>query len=216
MAYKKSQETQIKIVDAATRLFRKADYDDVSMDDITSEAGIARTTLYYYFKNKYDVADAVIWEYSKDWDEKMSKRSQMGEDPLISAIFGIYLFMSAVSRDRLMKTFLDTLDYSNYDTENLLRIEHLYYHPAIWKIYEQHDIKLDQNNRFTIILTLNAVSRAICKGVINGNLKYTSEQMTEKVFSHILYDIPKITRVEYEEKRDKAFHLAAAIEPPVI
>lgn len=49
-----------EILDAAERLFGAKGFDGTSTSDILNETGIARGTLYYHFKSKEDILDAMI------------------------------------------------------------------------------------------------------------------------------------------------------------
>lgn len=49
-----------EILDAAEKLFCTKGYDATSTGDILRELGIARGTLYYHFKSKEDILDAMI------------------------------------------------------------------------------------------------------------------------------------------------------------
>lgn len=51
---------QKKIVQAALELFTSSDLQDVSIQDITQKAGIAKGTFYLFFKDKYALRDYVI------------------------------------------------------------------------------------------------------------------------------------------------------------
>lgn len=57
---KEAAERRNEILDVAERLFCTNGYDNTSTNDILAEIGIARGTLYYYFKNKEDILDAMI------------------------------------------------------------------------------------------------------------------------------------------------------------
>ena len=48
------------IVQAALKLFRKEGYENVSVNDICKEAGIARSTFYLNFSNKREIVDKII------------------------------------------------------------------------------------------------------------------------------------------------------------
>ncbi len=49
-----------EILDAAERLFGTKGFESTSTNDILNEIGIARGTLYYHFKSKEDILDAMI------------------------------------------------------------------------------------------------------------------------------------------------------------
>jgi len=53
-------ERRERIVNAAIKLFADADYAQVSMDDIASAAGVAKGTLYNYFRSKEELYVEVI------------------------------------------------------------------------------------------------------------------------------------------------------------
>lgn len=48
------------IAQAALKLFRKEGYENVSVNDICREAGIARSTFYLNFSNKREIVDKII------------------------------------------------------------------------------------------------------------------------------------------------------------
>lgn len=57
---KEAEERKNEILDVAERLFGAKGYDNTSTNDILNEIGIARGTLYYHFKSKEDILNAVI------------------------------------------------------------------------------------------------------------------------------------------------------------
>lgn len=57
---KEAEERRNEILDVAERLFGTKGFDRTSTNDILNEVGIARGTLYYHFKSKEDILDAMI------------------------------------------------------------------------------------------------------------------------------------------------------------
>lgn len=61
---KEAEERRNEILDAADMLFGQKGYDETSTNDILDKVGIARGTLYYHFKSKEDIMDALIERYN--------------------------------------------------------------------------------------------------------------------------------------------------------
>jgi Transcriptional regulator len=57
---KAPQERKIEIVNAAEKLFQVKGYDNTSISDILENLDIARGTLYYHFKSKEEILDALV------------------------------------------------------------------------------------------------------------------------------------------------------------
>lgn len=57
---KEAKERKNEILDVAERLFAAKGFDNTSTNDILEEIGIARGTLYYHFKSKEEILDAMI------------------------------------------------------------------------------------------------------------------------------------------------------------
>lgn len=57
---KEAEERKNEILDVAERLFVSKGFDNTSTNDILNEIGIARGTLYYHFKSKEEILDAMI------------------------------------------------------------------------------------------------------------------------------------------------------------
>lgn len=61
---KEAEERRNEILDAANELFSQKGFDGTSTNDILERVGIARGTLYYHFKSKEDIMDALINRYN--------------------------------------------------------------------------------------------------------------------------------------------------------
>jgi AcrR family transcriptional regulator len=49
-----------QILDAATRVFVRQGFQHARMDDIVEESGLSKGTLYWYFKSKEDIINAIL------------------------------------------------------------------------------------------------------------------------------------------------------------
>jgi len=61
---KEAEERRNEILDAADELFSQKGFDGTSTNDILEKVGIARGTLYYHFKSKEGIMDALIERYN--------------------------------------------------------------------------------------------------------------------------------------------------------
>ena len=95
---KEAAERRNEILDVAERLFCTNGYDNTSTNDILAEIGIARGTLYYHFKNKEDILDAMI---DRILDETVRKAESIALDESVPVL------------ERLTKTVLA----ANVDTK---------------------------------------------------------------------------------------------------
>lgn len=55
-------ETRQKLIDAVKKLSETKKYNEMSIDDITQEANVAKGSFYTYFKRKEDIISAIAFE----------------------------------------------------------------------------------------------------------------------------------------------------------
>jgi AcrR family transcriptional regulator len=68
---KKPQERRADIVAVARRLFATSRYDDITMNDVVTELGVAKGTLYHYFGSKEELLEAVVTDIVGQATERM-------------------------------------------------------------------------------------------------------------------------------------------------
>ncbi len=68
---KKPEERRADIVKAARLLFQTRDYEQTTMQDVMQYLGIAKGTIYYYFKSKEELLEAVINDIVDERIEQM-------------------------------------------------------------------------------------------------------------------------------------------------
>jgi TetR/AcrR family transcriptional regulator, fatty acid metabolism regulator protein len=77
----KKTERKHQILQSAARLFSAKRFDEVLMDDIAQEAGVAKGTLYGYFPDKEELYFAVVFEGISDLNERLRARAEKDTAP---------------------------------------------------------------------------------------------------------------------------------------
>ena len=83
---KEAEERKNEILDVAERLFGTKGFDSTSTNDILNEIGIARGTLYYHFKSKEDILDAMIDRTTKRMVGKAKEVVNRKEVPVLQRL----------------------------------------------------------------------------------------------------------------------------------
>ena len=78
---KKGERRQQDLLNIAYRMFIEKGYENTSVDDIITEAGIAKGTYYYYFESKEATLEAVI-EMMIEKAENIAKAALMNPVPI--------------------------------------------------------------------------------------------------------------------------------------
>lgn len=75
-----------EILDAAEQLFVTKGFDGTSTSDILDEVGIARGTLYYHFKSKEEILNAMIERISESLVKKASQIVSQKDIPVLERL----------------------------------------------------------------------------------------------------------------------------------
>ena len=93
---KDAEERKNEILDVAERLFCAKGFDNASTNDILKEIGIARGTLYYHFKSKEDILDAMIERLT---NQMVAKASDIALDESIPVLERLTRTMMSLNVD---------------------------------------------------------------------------------------------------------------------
>lgn len=83
---KEAEERRNEILDVAENLFGTKGFDQTSTNDILNEIGIARGTLYYHFKSKEEILDAMIERIDKQLVAKAKMIAENKEIPVLQRL----------------------------------------------------------------------------------------------------------------------------------
>jgi TetR/AcrR family acrAB operon transcriptional repressor len=75
-------ETRNHILDMAERVFLEKGVSRTSLDDVAASAGVTRGAIYWHFKNKADLFDALMQRTSLPLEEMVPREADDPADPL--------------------------------------------------------------------------------------------------------------------------------------
>lgn len=92
----KGEQTRERIMDIAQDAVLHKGFASTSIDEIIAEAGITKSGFFYHFKDKNDLAKALLQRYTdnewKVFDQLFKQADELSEDPLHSFLIFLKLF----------------------------------------------------------------------------------------------------------------------------
>lgn len=83
---KSAQERRNEILDIASELFVQRGFESTSTNDILEKVGIARGTLYYHFKSKEEILDAIVERINQQVVERLEEIVRRKEMPVMERL----------------------------------------------------------------------------------------------------------------------------------
>ncbi|MEZ5998056.1 MAG: TetR/AcrR family transcriptional regulator [Hyphomonas sp.] len=91
--------TRAALIAAATPLFRRRDFPDVSAEEIVAAAGVTRGALYHHFGGKEGLFAAVVEAAMKDLHDRISSAARAGTSPAAALEAGIREFLRLAAQE---------------------------------------------------------------------------------------------------------------------
>lgn len=113
-------EVPKRIIQQATSLFKTRGIRGVTMDDISTELGMSKKTLYQYFKNKADIVHHVTLAHFEIEICQIATSNQIAQDPVEEMV----LILKSIS-----KTFSDIPSSMIYEVQK--------YYPKAWGLFHE-------------------------------------------------------------------------------
>lgn len=143
-----------KLLDSAFKLFIDKGYENTTIDEIVKKANLAKGTFYIYFKNKYDIVDALIIEKGSLVLEKaISKLNEKKFSSLEDEV--IFLLNDIIEYFRLNKLLLKFLDKN-----------------ISWGLYENINKNYSEDNKVLVIFN-HFIEKLLERGMEVENAKIT-------------------------------------------
>lgn len=90
---KDADERKNEILDVASTLFALKGFDKTTISDIIDQIGVARGTVYYYFKSKEEIMDALIERHGEELVENAKKIAEDKSIPVLERLFRTLMVM---------------------------------------------------------------------------------------------------------------------------
>ena len=182
----KSKKQLIKMNFDFDNLFIKKGINDTSISDIVNEAGVAKGTFYLYFKDKWEIHEAVIIEKSKKLfneaiDKTTKKNLKSFPDKLISIIDYIIDVLS--NNKDLIKLINKNLSLGLYN-KNIIKIIDEEYKDLKDKFIDEITkySKNIKNPNVTLFMIIELVGSTCYNSILNN------EPLPINKFKPYLYD----------------------------
>lgn len=91
------QETQIRILEAAVKIFATKGYHETKVDDIVNESRTSKGAFYFYFPSKQDIFLALVDTFAKLLEDRLSQALQSkthGLEQMDAALASLFNFFS--------------------------------------------------------------------------------------------------------------------------
>ena len=205
MAYRKSEETRENIITTARRLFAEKGYEHTDMKEIAGELGMTHAALYYYFKNKTDVA----WEIYRVETEavlaEVEKAREEGQtDPLFLCVLQYLLIIHRLALNPVTESyFFDEINYRGYDKDEMMRVRKSYY-GAVEALFASKGREMSDDRFTAFILTSDAYAKALLCAIKTGAVGYTWQEALDLFFRQLILPEAGVDFDAYKAARDAA------------
>lgn len=178
---KDAEKRKNEILDISEELFAKNGFDYTSTNDILNKAGIARGTLYYYFKSKEEILDSVI---SRMTEQIMENANLVANDKSIPIL------------ERLTKTIM------------ALNVDSDIGYEVMKQVHKPQNALMHQKMQKVLLTKVDEIVTKLIKECIDKGIcqtKYPKEVVEmAMLYSNIVFD----DLIEYTEKEKKRKILA--------
>ena len=149
-------QTRCNLLDAALTVFYERGVAQASLDEIAKAAGVTRGALYWHFKNKEDLFEALFQMHYANLEQQLEQATHPGQaiDPLSSLFDSIINHFESLVNDRHLQKFNTILYYRCEQTER---------NHSIVELTRQYHRRWD-------LLLNNIINECKCKQILDQRL----------------------------------------------
>ena len=157
-----------KLLDSAFKLFSKKGFKDTSIQNIVDDAGVAKGTFYLYFKDKYELQDALIVNISqKLFSDALKHVNKKNITDFYDRIIGImdYIIDEFVKNKQLLTIISKDLSWGLFGDKlsNVMR-QSSEIIDMFKKGIKDNNIKID-NPEVTLFMIVELSSSVVCSSI---------------------------------------------------
>ena len=181
----RSEARKNRILDIAEALFVEKGYEHTTINDVLNASGIAKGSLYYYFKSKEDVLDGIIERRS---DEHLRVALDIAKDDRLNAQEKLLrIILSLQPKDESQKKLTTDLEQSSNGQMFIKSLKHIVLRlaPVLGGVAEQGIAEGVFSTPYPLESSeiLLAAAHALFD---NGDFSWTQEEEMQKVTAFVL------------------------------
>lgn len=132
-------QTRRTVLEAAVKTFSKKGYGGTSLEAVAKEAGMTRGAIYWHFKNKYELLDAVIQQTHEKMKVRVEKVLHSPFSPLKKVRQLIYEFFLIISEEEEFQVIEEVIVFKAEKKKELQR----FYTDHMEKVKEMRELMKD-------------------------------------------------------------------------
>lgn len=212
--YRKSKETQERIIEATKYLVLKDGYKNTNIKSIAEYLRIPRSLIYYYFKNKDSIMKYIFNCYYDEITADVKKALPDGSKPLVGLMLRYVIFFRTTAWNPILVEYLIARPaFSTLGKENAYQFIKKYYAEST-QLFEQCGMPTDDNKFMVHILMAEVVWKSLVEAVYYKTIELNERELLEYYSERTLMVTFKLSEEKIEKSLDEAIRLADTLHIP--
>jgi len=184
----RGDRTRQSLLDAARRVFEQRGYLDANVEEIVTEAGVARGSFYTYFPSKVEIFRAVCRQVGEQIDSAVAGADLRGLDPVAALTQSIRGYLEAYRGNTVFFALLERLasvDPEIYDMQFRTRRKHIQRIAAAIRRWQSRGVADPAVEPDGVATALVSMTTNFCYWWIDGPEQHDSDEAALAVLSDI-------------------------------
>lgn len=209
--YRKSTEMRKRIMDTMEQLVRENGYVRTGIKELANALEVPRSLIYYYFKNKDDIMEALYDDHFRTLDTVTNQTLPPDEDPLVRLMMKYVLFGRYIAHAPLFNEFIVMhQSYASLGFDGAEETAIKYYYDS-YAAFRHYGKAVDGMEFRLHVLMIEAVSRALIQGKYYHTVDLSERELIEYFGERTVMITFQLTQEQFRDILDRAFLLADQI-----